>query len=116
MASCLLLPLSFIVPLLVYYSHISSYFASGLLLSCLYVTKKFFWYVIFSAILPLGRFHLIIPEIRILSSGNEVSEFLFPFNHLYQVCSGPGPREVPVDTFQQPKVEGTPTVGLILKE
>ena len=46
------------------------------------------------------RFHLIIPEIRILASGNQVSEFLLPFNHLYQACSGPGLREVPVDTFQ----------------
>jgi len=46
------------------------------------------------------RFHLIIPEIRILSSGNQVLEFLFPFNHVYQACSGPGLREVPVDTFQ----------------
>ena len=27
------------------------------------------------------RFHLIIPEIGILSSGNQVSEFLLPFNH-----------------------------------
>jgi len=48
----------------------------------------------------LDRFHLIIPEIGILSFGNQVSEFLFPFNHLYQACSGPGLREVPVDTFQ----------------
>ena len=48
----------------------------------------------------LDRFHLIIAEIGILSSGNQVSEFLLPFNHLYQACSGPGLREVPVDTFQ----------------
>jgi len=46
------------------------------------------------------RFHLIIPEIEILCSGNQVSEFLLPFNHLYQACSGPGLRKVPVDTFQ----------------
>ena len=44
--------------------------------------------------------HLIIPEIGILSFGNQVSEFLLPFNHLYQACSGPGLREVLVDTFQ----------------
>ena len=54
--------------------------------------------------MPLeDRFHLIIPEIGILSFGsfgNQVSEFLLPFNHLYQACSGPGLREVPVDTFQ----------------
>jgi hypothetical protein len=31
---------------------------------------------------------------------DSVSEFLLPFNHLYQTCSGPGLREVPVDTFQ----------------
>ena len=48
----------------------------------------------------LDRFHLIIPEIGILSSGNQVSEFLLLLNHLYQACSGPGLREVPVDTFQ----------------
>jgi len=35
-----------------------------------------------------------------LSFRNQVSEFLLPFNHLYQACSGPGLREVPVDTFQ----------------
>ena len=35
-----------------------------------------------------------------MSSGNQVSEFLVPFNHLHQACSGPGLREVPVDTFQ----------------
>jgi len=46
------------------------------------------------------RFHLIIPEIGILSFGNQVSEFLLPFNHVYHACSGPGLREVPVDTFQ----------------
>jgi len=46
------------------------------------------------------RLHLIIPEIGILSSGNQVSEFLLPFNHFYQACSGPKLREVPVDTFQ----------------
>ena len=34
------------------------------------------------------------------SSGNQDSEFLLPFNHLYQACSGPGLREVPVDTFE----------------
>ena len=53
--------------------------------------------------MPLeDRFHLIIPEIGILfgSFGNQVSEFLLPFNHLYQPCSGPGLREVPVGTFQ----------------
>jgi len=43
---------------------------------------------------------LIISEIGILSSGNQVSQFLLPFNHLYQACSGPGLREVPVDTLQ----------------
>ena len=43
---------------------------------------------------------LIIPEIGIFASGNQVSEFLLPFNHLYQARSGPGLREVPVDTFQ----------------
>jgi len=48
----------------------------------------------------LDHFHLIIPEIGILSSGNQVLEFLLPFNHLYQACSGPRLREVPVDTFQ----------------
>ena len=48
----------------------------------------------------LDRFHLIIPEIGILSSWNQVSEFLLPFNHLYQACSGPGLREVPVYTVQ----------------
>jgi len=31
---------------------------------------------------------------------NKLSEFQLPFNHLYQACSGPGLREVPVDTFQ----------------
>jgi len=48
----------------------------------------------------LDRFHLIIPEIGLLFSGNRVSEFLLPFNHLYQACLGPGLREVPVDTYQ----------------
>ena len=48
----------------------------------------------------LDRFHLIVREIGILSFGHQVSEFLLPFNHLYQACSGPGLREVPVDTFQ----------------
>jgi len=55
---------------------------------------------IFSIWAFLDRFHLIIPEIGILASGNQVSEFLLPSNHLYQACSGPGLREVPVDTFQ----------------
>jgi len=53
-----------------------------------------------SSVIFLDRFHLIIPEIGILSSGNQVSEFLLPLNHLYQECAGPGLREVPVDTFQ----------------
>jgi len=48
----------------------------------------------------LGCFQIIIPEIGIFSSGNQVSEFLLPFNHLYQACSGPGLCQVPVDTFQ----------------
>ena len=46
------------------------------------------------------RNHLIIPEIGILSFGDQVSEFILPFNHLYQACSGPGLREVQVDTLQ----------------
>ena len=50
--------------------------------------------------LSSDRFHLIIPEIGILSSRNQVSEFVLPFYHLYQACSGPGLREVPVDTFR----------------
>jgi len=48
----------------------------------------------------LGRFHLIIPEIGKFSSGNKLSEFQLPFNHLYQACSGPGLGEVPVYTSQ----------------
>jgi len=48
----------------------------------------------------LDRFHSIITEIEILSSRNQVSEFLLLFNHLYQACSGPGLREVLVNTFQ----------------
>ena len=42
----------------------------------------------------------MIPEIGILSSGNQFAEFLLPCNHLYQACSGPRLREVLVDTFQ----------------
>jgi len=48
----------------------------------------------------LGRFHLIIPEIGNFSSGNKLSEFQLPFNHLYQACSGPRLGEVPVYTSQ----------------
>ena len=32
---------------------------------------------------------------------------LLPFNHLYQACSGPGLREVLVDTFQLSGSRGT---------
>jgi len=80
-------------------------------------------------------FHLIIPEIGILSFGNQVSEFLLSFNHLYQACLGPDfvkfqsiHINFPVPEryaylsgtwkmkIAKPKVEGTPTVGLILKK
>ena len=53
------------------------------------------------------RFHLIIPEIGILSFNNQVSEFLLPFNHLYQACSGPGLREVRSIHFNFPVPERT---------
>ena len=81
---------------------------------------------------PSDRFHLIIPEIRILSSGNQVSEFLLPFNNLYQAPDFVKFRSIhfnfPVPEryvylsgawkmkMAKPKIEGTPTVGLILKK
>jgi len=52
---------------------------------------------------PLEPFHLSQIGLQgrgILSFGNQVSEFLLPFNRLYQACSGPGLREVPVDASQ----------------
>jgi len=36
--------------------------------------------------IPIGRFHSIIPEIGIFSSGNKVWHFLLPFILLYQAC------------------------------
>jgi len=86
-------------------------------------------------LLRLDRFHLIILEIGILSSGNQVSEFLLPFNHFtrhirvpefvkfrsmhfnfpvperYVYLSGTWKMKM-----AKPKIEGTPTVGLILKK
>ena len=50
----------------------------------------------------LGRFHLIIPEIGISSSGRIILELMLPFNHLYQACSGLGFLQFLVGTFQLP--------------
>jgi len=44
----------------------------------------------------------IIPEIGICLSGSRVFEFLLPFNHLYQACSGPGLCKIPVGALQLP--------------
>ena len=41
-----------------------------------------------------------LPLIGKFSSGNKLSEFQLPFNHLYQACSGPGLGEVLVHTSQ----------------
>jgi len=49
---------------------------------------------------PSGSSHQAGCEPTACRKGIQVSEFLLPFNNLYQACSGPGLREVPVDTFQ----------------
>jgi len=85
----------------------------------------------------LGRFHLNISEIGIFSSGNQVSEFLLPFNYLYQASQVPDfvkfqsiHFNFPVSEryaylrlsgtwkikLAKPKVEGTPPVGSISKK
>jgi len=77
----------------------------------------------------------MIPEIGILFSGNQVSEFLLPFNHLYQDGRVPDFVKFRSIHFNFPvperyaylsgtwkmkmaklKVEGTPTVGWIFKK
>ena len=50
----------------------------------------------------LGRFHLIIPEIGISSSGRIILELMLPFHHLYQATSGLGFLQFLVGTFQLP--------------
>ena len=50
----------------------------------------------------LGRFHLIILEIGISSSGRMILELMLPFNHLYQATSGLGFLQFLVGTFQLP--------------
>jgi len=54
----------------------------------------------------LDRFHLIIPEIGILSFGNQVWEFLLPFNHLYQAWTSWSSGRY-ISTFRFPKDHGS---------